>query len=313
MSIHEDPSTWRLATVGGIPLKVKQRSGDFSMEQASAQETCIIRASDLLNFVQESFPVPFTWFGGLFHPRRRYMPGFPAMITTSISWKGLTEGLPVDPFSADAAAPDDTYQDFVELTINYSTSPWNDQECNPNDPKTFLEISGDASGEFISIPSRGDNWWYNQGFDASNPAGNFLDEPAREKDLPTTITESEIEWSVRWSQVPHSFFNGTVIDRLRTRLGTVNSTEMSLFYDAPIDTVLFIGFAMRFQYTWRSGLSGNPPVELELKFLERNFTSSEGVAVTHQHVYRPGHGYRVLNINNNLLYRSSDLNQIFST
>ncbi|GAG43069.1 unnamed protein product, partial [marine sediment metagenome] len=96
------------------------------------------------------------------------------------------------------------------------------------------------------------------------------------------------------------FFNSTLVARLRQKLGKVNSTPMTLMFDAPAETVMFIGWTLQEQFTWRSGEAGQPPILLELKFLERNFVAEDGVQVTHNHMFRPtgtpaGTGFSTLN------------------
>ncbi len=308
MSVNVPSSEWRLRTTGGIPLKVTGRSGDFDEEGATARETYILRSDQLLNFVTESFPLPYVWLGTIFYPRRRFLPGLPPLITRRVSWKGLTDAKPSDPFGSDSGALDDTYEENVEVTVEYSTSQANDEQPNPNDPETFLEVSANASGEFLVTPLRGIAHWIPE--DPTVPA-----EPVTEADVNMKLTESQVEWSARWSQIPFTFFTNTLMNRLRSTLGMVNSVAMPLFYGAPPETMLFLGYSLRKQFTWRSDYAGQPPIMLEMKFLEKNFTSAEGTKVTHNHLYRKGIGYQKLllgEFGTTPLHASTNLNQIFA-
>lgn len=299
-----DPSDWRLQTQGGIKAKIVERTGTFESESATGQEVIIIQAADLDDFIVESFPAPFVFLGTVFYPRGRNFSGFQPLLNRRISFQGLTDGRPIDPFNSDPDAPDNTYDEFVRVTIDYSTTPENDTESDPDDPTTFLEISANASGTFLTVPASGESLW-------TDPDGGPA-EDVTEINTPLHITETETEWSVRWKQVPAEFISDTLMGRVRSKLGTVNDAPFELLYNAPIETTLFLGFSMRQQFTWRPGFTGTPPVELDLKFLEKNFTSDEGILVTHNHLFRPGKGYRKMTIDGNALYASSNLDSIFA-
>ena len=302
MSTNIDPSLWRLTTPGGIPLKVVERSGSFGEEEATASESYIIEADNLLAFALESFPLPFSLYGTIFYPDRRRMPGLAPLTTKRISWEGFTDGLPVDPFGSDLAASDGTYQDFVKVTIEYGTTPANDQEQDPNDPKTFLEVSANASGVFLNANASGTAKWDEAGADGV---------PVQKANIPNTVIENLIEWTTTWSQIPYVYFNDTLVGRLRAKMGKVNSEVMSLFNDAPAETILFLGYSMRNQYTWRDGYTGVSPVQLEMKFLEKGF-ESRGTQITHNYFYDPDKpGWRKLFLNGLAPYEDEDLNEIF--
>ena len=305
MSVNVPDSQWRLTTFGGIPVKVVSRNGSFGEEDASATEVYIIKASNLTAFALESFPLPFTLFGTIFYPRRRFLPSIPTLVTKTISWEALTEGKPTDPFASDPNAPSGTYEEFVKVTIEYGTSEVNDADdgdgSDTDDPKTFLEISSNASVEFLSPPIRSTSKWVYK---------NASQEEVKEIDVQQSTMQPQTEWNTVWSQIPQGFFNTTLIGRLRSKLGKVNNSVMSLFYDAPIETILFIGWSLREQFTWRTGFSGQPPVQLELKFLEKNIfvTDKNGDVdqVGHNHIWRPGEGWVRMLVNDNPIYQKAD-------
>ena len=305
-------SEWRLHTRGGIPLTVLSRSGGFSKEEATATEQYLIPAQYLLAFALESLPRPFVFLGSLIYPRHRPLPGLSSMVTKTIRWEPFDSSLPVDPFNGDVAADDKTYGEFVKVTINYATVPNNDEdESDPDDPQTFLEVSANASGTFLAVPTRGNATWDDADYSDEEILMAAGDLGVKEVDIPQTIIQSEVEWSVRWPQIPYEYWTSRLVTRLRDKLGKVNQGEMSLFHDAPAETIMFLSWSMKRSYTWREGESGSSPIELDMRFLEKNFKSSDGVQVTHNHVYRPGFGWRRMLINGENMYASANLDSIF--
>lgn len=315
----KDVSDWRLSTASGIPYRMVNRKGSFEREKASSQEEYIIRSSDLVGFVLESFPAPLGLFGTVNYPPVRRMPGTSVMQSVKISWRAHDDSKPVDPFSADSSAPDNTYGDFLKLTIDYdtdnNTGGSNDSDPDPNNPFTFLEVSARTAGSFLYTPSRGSLTWV--GYDGED------DIEVKDRDIPVSISQPETEWTLRWSQIPFQFFNDTLMSRLREKIGKVNSKEMEIFFDAPKETILFLGWSVTEQFTWRTGLLGKPPFSLEMSFLEKNFKSPDGVQVTHNHFYRLSEttdpvtkpGWRKILVNTSdgdkNVYESDDLNEIF--
>ncbi len=311
MTISVPESEWRLETNGGIKYRLVERSGHFTEEDAAGQEIVIIKANRLGAFVIESLPAPFQQVGTIVYPGPRLMPGTP-LACKRISWSSNVDGKPVDPFLQDLGAFSGTYEGDLKLTIEYSTTPLNDNSggdgSDPTDPKTWLEISANASGEFLTTPIRGDARWGVIGAETAE---------VKEAQIPHLITTSEIEWTVKWSQIPYTFMNSTLMSRLRSKLGKVNDAVMPLFYDAPAETILFLGFALSQQYTWRTGFGGQPPMTLDMKFIEKNFQSldAEGttIQVTHNDYWRPGIGWRKLYVDGvNPTYALTNLTNIFA-
>ncbi|MEE9592521.1 MAG: hypothetical protein V3W28_02950, partial [Thermoplasmata archaeon] len=153
MSLNVPYTSWGLRTGGGIRYKLLEGSpkGSFGPEEATATEEYVIRAQDLLSFAIESFPVPFELAAtGLFYPLRRRFPGLASLVTKKVDWEPWEAGLPCDPFGFDSGAPAGTHGPFVKVTVEYGTMSENDEERDPDDPQTFLEISANASGEFLS-------------------------------------------------------------------------------------------------------------------------------------------------------------------
>ena len=124
MSLNINPSQWNRKTAGNIPYKLLEGFpiGAFGEEEATATEEYIIEADNLLQFVTESFPLPFTFLGTIFAPIRRSLPGLASLITRRISWAPFIPGTLIDPFSSDSGGGADTYNQFIKVTIEYGTS-----------------------------------------------------------------------------------------------------------------------------------------------------------------------------------------------
>ncbi len=309
MSVNVPASEWRLSTAGGIPYKLISRDGNFDAENAEAQEIYLIRAGDLLAFIAESFPLPVVFLDSLAYTPRRYFPGMPSMPSQRVTWKTHTEGLPIDPWNVDSGAPDGTYLGIVEVTIDYATTSLEDPDND--DPRTFLEISSNAAGNFLAVPVRGNAYWL-------DIVGDVVDVEVKESDVPQTVIENNVEWTVHWPQIPFDFFDGELIPRLRSKMGKVNDTPMELLHNAPAETMMFLSYTTSQEYTWRSGFAGRTPIALDMKFLEKNFLDADDNQVTHNHVYRPGVGWRRMGINVTAeldfdpLYSLTNLDDIFA-
>jgi len=132
-----------------------------------------------------------------------------------------------------------------------------------------------------------------------------------EKNIPHTVTEPQTEWSVNWPSIPFTFWNGVLIGRLRDKLGKVNDSPIPLLHNSPAETIIFMSFSLSTEFTWRQGKTGMSPVKLDMKFVEKGF-ENDGVDVTHNHQWRPSHGWRRLLINGNPLYEQTNLSEIWS-
>ena len=322
---------WRLESPGGIKHKLISQSGTFKEEDADWQMVVVIRSEDLEPFMEEVFPNP-SFVSSISYPRRFFPAGLPALAAVQAQVQGFTSGKPIDPYSADPSAVAGTYEQFLQITITFSTVPENDNP-DPNDPFTFLEISGTSSGEFLSGEVSGDStqWENNLG---SKDSPDEQDGPLEQR-----VPSSEIEWSCKWKQIDHTWFHHTLLPRLRSLIGKVNEDDMVALFDSPPETILFLSWSMSQQFSWRSGRAGASPVALDLKFLEKNFEgwqeapeddSAESsassasastttpsmfgvpVQVTHNHIWRPNRGWFRPLINDDPMFELDDLNSIFT-
>jgi len=309
----QDPSDWRLVA-GNIPIKLISTTGKIGPEDASAVQEVLIQSANLPAFAVYCFPLPVAQSGSILYPRRRYLPGFPALVLKDMDYESWSGDKPIDPFSGDPSAPSGTYDEYLKVTLNYGTAPENDQEPNPDDPRTFLEVSCRSESQFLSYAPTGVNATWDQA-SLQQDNGNAV----KDADLNVVVPNHTQQWTLRWPQVPYSFFNDTLIDRLNLLRGKVNLTVLELFNDAPAETIMFTGYDLETQYTWREDYAGISPVNVVLTFVEKNFLHfGEGgvandVQVTHNHFFDPRTGrWRKIYIDGKPVYHPTELSTIWT-
>lgn len=331
MSQFELPSTWRLGTSGGIPYRFMGMDGTFTDEDGSANWRAIIPATSLVAFVTELFPAPLV-VGNKVIPRGATMPGFPGMNAKRVRFKAQDDALPIDPFSYDPGAAAGTYNSFIEVDVEFGTGF---KQPNPDDPRTFLEITATASGEYLHAAIPGAKWVpqtnENSADSNVNADDDFLiadpdtgelknpdtkikkgdEEVNRSPDVPHATLVPTTEWNLKWTQIPYDTFFNTIIHRVRLLLGKVNSTTWSVLFNARPETLLFAGYSYSTQYTWRDDQVETPPVQLEIKILEKRVIW-KGVICGHNHFWRPGKGWQILLIDGtNKAFGGYDFNFLF--
>lgn len=154
-SQFENPSNWRLRLPATVPFKYTSVAGTFEPEKANVSLTGLIPAASLVAFIQEAFPPPIQ-FGNLSVPQSIPLPGLPGLIANRVAFKSQDDGRPVDPFGFDPTAPNGTYHSVLEVQVEYA--PRATQQPKASDPFTFLEITGNATGEFINSTAPGAKW-----------------------------------------------------------------------------------------------------------------------------------------------------------
>lgn len=302
-SCYEDPTTWRLRTTQGTPFRVLERSGTFGEEEATAQEQYLVEASKLLNFIEEAYPQPIIIGNTIQYPKPVYMPGLP-LVPRRIHWKAHVDGIPIDPFGTDLGAKEGTYGKIAHVTVDYASGKRRVEE-NDDDPYTFLEISTDTTGEFIY---------------STAPNGRWVDDPPSDEDgnpvnrvltTPVSIIVPETQWNITFTQVPHIFFRDTLVDILRSYIGTVNSEVMPLLFNAPAETILFMGYSLNQQFTWRTPTQ--PPFRITLKFAEKHVKKeNSNIVYGHNHFWKADEGWKKLKFDGvNYAYKAKNLNNIF--
>lgn len=310
-SVYEDPTTWRLQTGGtGVPYRIVAMSGSFDVENADAQMSVLIPSNKLIQFATEMFPAAVMGSGFPVYPSNGKIYGTP-LYAHKISWRGHVDGLPVDPFGVDPGAPPDTYQKVCECSIDFKTM--NEQDTSDqNNPETFLEVSCTGGGHFITSSSPKASWW----LDENNPITfnpTTMELPTVEPDIPMGMSVPTVDWDISWPRVPYTYYSATLVAKIRAALGKVNSTTMPLFFNAPRGTILFVGYSMRRNFSWRAGSTWQSPFNLNLKFQEKRIVDDGGVVRGHNDFWRPGFGWRFLKHKDGTpVYRYSNLNAIYS-
>lgn len=329
MSGFEDYDSWRLVTNGGVRYRFLGSTGSFNQEEGEIEWKAIIRSIDLYEVLVELFPPPII-VGGVSYPNAGTMPGFPSMVAKKLNYDSHVAGLPVDPYEYDSpVAPLGTYAEYLVITITFG--PHVAKASDPTDPRSFLEVSCAASGEFLFVPATNtkvNDEAGSNGTDDEQPGNGVIDgetglpegdrmaeekRPVRMPILPSSMMVPSLKWSVKWKQIPADHFRSTVIHRLRLMLGRVNNTNCSFLYNAPPETLLFLGFNHTESYSWRLGNLESPPIDVDLQILEKRVIH-RGVVCGHNHVFEPGNGWVRQWIGTNhdeSMYRGIDMNFLF--
>ena len=329
-----NPATWRLKLAGEVPMKWKNLSGSFEFEKGEITFSAIIASTDLIAFVETLFP-PTIRQGSIVYTPSVTLPGIPGLVAKKVSFKNQDDGKPIDPFLFDKNAPADTYHPLIEVDIEFG--PRVNTNPQADDPRTFLEVSGDSTGEFIHSPAPNAKWQAesadpnnlpdsedpglpglgNTNTESDDPVGKppvaGASSPQKDPSLPMMIMVPHTEWTVKWEQIPFFYFYNVLVRRLRWCLGRVNEESMPLLHDALPETILFMGYKYTQIYTWRSGQVNVPPITIEMKFLEKRVVGSDGLIKGHNHFWRPGFGWQRLLINSggDPAYQSRDMNVIW--
>lgn len=307
---YEDPSTWRLRTTpGNVPYRIVGMEGSFEPERADATMEVLVASADLLSFADEMFPAPYLFGGFPVYPARGRITGTP-LKCQKFTWKAHVDGKPVDPFNIDETAPSGTYQSVCSVSINFSTDGntgdnQDQDESVPNDPSTFLEVSCSGAGEFIHSTAPKAVW-----VDDYDEEGYWVGTTNKLSTTPVSILVPEVEWDIRWPRIPYQYYTDTLVSRIRSCLGKVNSSAMTALFNAPKETILFVGYSMQKNYTWRTNTQ--PPFTLNIKFTEKHVVDDAGTIRGHNDFWKADVGWqRLLYDGVNPMYRSTDLNNMF--
>lgn len=311
----EDSSKWRLKTITGIPYKVMEMDGNLGVESAQISVSVLIEARSLIDFAIFLMPPPIR-IGNLEFPQSQSLDGIPQIVVKNIRFKSFDNSLPIDPFGSDPSppAPPKTYFPVIQVDINYEGGK--NQE---KDPFTFLEISGNATGDFLHTPAPKSKWRCDTGGSAIDPETNEvienrvpgMDEINRDPMPPVTITVPMTEWTIRWPQIRFDLFSNVIIHRLRILMGKVNSTTFPLLFNASSETLLFMGYTYQQQNTWREGFINTPPVAIEMRIVEKRVLW-KGLIRGHNEFWRPEQGWCRLLVNGtDNVYESRDFNNLF--
>jgi hypothetical protein len=291
-------SNWgatRRFTAGGIRYRLLEGYPrlSYTEESLTAEEQYLIRASDLEAFFLESIPPPVVLFNTVIWPARRRLPGSSVMVTKEVSGEPFTSAKPGDPFSVDTGAPNysDTYDPLYRISIKYEATRESDEDRDETDPETFLDHSVSAGGQFMNLPAASMDSAGEDPPPTDDPNYPVEDYPQGPPGTTTeAITEPQIGITKVIPTVEHTLKWSFVIkpkwDRIYGALGTVNSKSISIFHNAPTDTVLFMGVSGTQKYLWSGRNLSVAPWSLDFKFSQRSFKDGDK-QITWQHYYRP--------------------------
>jgi hypothetical protein len=267
--------TWdnpRLFTAGGIPYKLLQGYPTLDVAddgKASAEESYLIRATDLETFLNEVSPTPSTDADNTRRiPGTLRLTGTTTLVLKSLHFEPHSGEKPGDPFGADPNAPAETYDDTYRVDLKYETAPDSGEEGgDPEDPQTFLDESLAVVTEMLSIEPNGD----------TTAAGAALDRPH----VPLIKIIPIAEVTLSWKKVVRPHFSN-IFDGL----GTVNSNAYDWLFNAPPGTALFLGISGKREFVFKGARTAVKPWSLDFKFASRRI-KEEGVTYGWNHIYNP--------------------------
>jgi len=257
---------------------------------------------------------------------RRNMPGTGNLPTKSLEFSPLATDLPQDPFNVDPPGYNNPY---MVVKINYETNPINDGSSDPEDPTTFLEVSFDATAEFMKVPGAKHNFVTQESAteqgneDGSSGSGEpggpdplpdgpkvTAAETNIDTEIPITIVVPTTTYNLNWKLALNPNFG-----LFRSLMGRVNLFTDPLFYNAPPGTILFLGFSGSRSFLWDGeGETSVTPWNLTFKFVGRHIEDAGGEVYGWQHIYRPSSGkFEIVRRRNlNFIYNSvSTFSQMF--
>lgn len=318
-SYIEDRTLWRLTTPAGTRYKhlgfrgqISRRSGGIAT--STIVWTILVHTDDLVQLIAEvfpqstSFPIAVTNYFAL--------PQLPGLVATGLNFESFDAGKPTDSFDLDDVSPQlaNNYYELIKVEITLEPVPVGG---DANDPFTFLDISANATADYINSTAPKSTWQKkkNSNTDPTDPEdlqkgeNKEDDGDPEDNDDPSTsvlIIVPKIEWTVRWAQIEWDFFRDSLIWRLRYVLGRLNANKVPAIYDAPRGALLCVSWSIRQMWQWRFGTFINgefipadpndvirPPIQLEVKFDEKSFVHN-GIYVDHQDFWRPGEGWQTL-------------------
>jgi len=313
MSINVDPSTWNLSTAGGLKYKLKEGYPTGTVgDGLEVQEVIIIQASDLEDFIAESFTAVELWPGGFYGiTNGRSCPGFTGAMTKSIGFKPFEPGKPWS-VTGDTS---DTYAQFLELDIKYgATFEQADPSSLGDDLETYLEVSADMGVEFLQMKAAHGAKFvasvaHTKADGTTSVAVGEQEDPS-EPNVPASKLQPHTEWTVRFPKFPWEALS-YIMTNVRIGLGRVNSLAMPVFGGAVAETILFTGISIRAQLQF-SETKWKRMAQVELKFSEKHIYENS-VHKGHNHIYRPYPGtYDRLLINDESIYQEYNLNTMWS-
>ena len=259
--------TFTHMTTGGIPYALIEgypKVGLDKENRITGEEQYIMHKSNVLLFMLEAKPPPVISGGSLISMQGRFMPGAPYLMTESVSFEPWSGDLPVNMggyvFAGDS---------YVKVAIKYTTTT---PEHDETDPESFLEHSLQLSGEYLTVEPTKTKIKKDGGVEGT-PEGYPEDfEPNPDPLQPITKIIPTIEHTLTWPQVINVDWQ-----QIFDTLGKVNSKKIGLFFDAEVETVLFMGVSGNQEYIWDGQEATIKPWKLDFKFTQRRIEENGNI------------------------------------
>ncbi len=298
-------SEWRLKTPGGIPFKYVSMEGSASYEQSVVDVVILVETSRYMDLLLELYPISVNFGTSQIPSVGLQLAGVPGLLTKDVTFRSHDDGLPIDPFDFDSMADQQTYHPIIEVTVTYEA---NYTAPDPNDPTTYLEVTGASATSVFTVSGSGKMRWQ---------LDNGATEDNSDPSVPGVIIDTRKEWSFKWPRLNYLYFWNVLKPALDFHEGKVNSTAFRMMTNAPPETILLASYNYSQSFDWLStffaGVVTSQPsaVTVEIKVIEKN-ARWKGEVRGHNHFYRPGEGWQRLLVDGvNPAYESSDLNLIF--
>ena len=274
-------------------------------EDGSAQVVIkyLIFAGDFLLFADELFPRAVANGAKFEFPLRFRLPGaLTNFVAISLQGEPHITNKPSDPFVADIGAPVGTYTDLYAVTVTFAPEHTDRIETQTiSIGAEFLNI-GPQSTEFGKPDSKSSTQdAEGNSIPRANDAGA---EVANESfSVPATKLVPTVEHSVTINNIVRPPLN-----KIRFRLGTLNSTVMPVLFNAVPETVMFLGISGRRQLRQDGFLTWT----IEYRFSEKHI-EEDGDIYGWNHFYNPQSGQfeRLFKANGSLIYAQTSMTDLF--
>lgn len=299
-------------SASGIPYSLREGYPTFSFSDTanSAKEQIVLHKFNMSAFHLISMPPPIVFGDDVIVPPRRPMPGTLSLVTKQLDFAPLKQDLPQDPFGIFGEVGYDN--DYMVCDIQYETNAVNEQQDDPSDPFTFLEVGFDTTAELLKVPVMRVNFG-----EEGTVAGQEqkAEQINVDNDIPATIVIPTTTYTMNWKLALNPNF-----ELFRSLIGRVNKMADPLFFNAPKETILFAGFSGKRAFLWNGdGSTTVTPWDLNFKFVGKHVEADnvkDAAVAGWNHVYRPSTGKweRIVRADGSFLYNTtSTWSQMFQS
>lgn len=346
-SNFDDPSKWRLKTaLKQVPYKLLKTKYKLSQETGTGSGfvELLVPANKLYKFLEDVLPSP-KLYGNIFVTEFVYYPfgiddpgtivsdaKAPILAILDADIESWDDERPNDAFGADPDAPCRTYNEVMKVTLNLGCPP--NGKVDPDNPKTFLEISAEETGDFVHVPATAlvqeDVKPTTTGFTLGVPDGKQT--AVRDPNIPWGTLQPSVTWSLKWKNIPKRCWDQVIHPRMKQALGKLNKTPFKPLDDAPKGSLLFLGFEWEQVYSWyndpklttdfQTSTAGDlndllvlPLVTVHFKILEKIvINENESKIYGHQSFFIPDqNAYRWVSQNGKPTFQYFDFNKFFES